>query len=205
MKLTLLDRSWAAGASWKAAGLPAAPAAGGAHAERTSGPRTRGSTFKTHEKWMIERGVVSGYGAPVAQNPAYSPPQPGGGEPPRRSVVGALARLARARAVRYVATGPTGGMQKSGGTSAIRYLPLTETALNLKILRRMWRLLYRGRSLLEGILEGIWGAASARRPELMAARTFTESESDGHDGTSRPLACASAKRRLGSRDAARAD
>jgi hypothetical protein len=48
----------------------------------------------------IERGVVPGYGAPVAQNPAYSPPQPGGGEPPRRPVVVALARPARARAER---------------------------------------------------------------------------------------------------------
>jgi hypothetical protein len=55
---------------------------------------------KNHEKWTVGRGVVSGYVAPVAQNPAYSPPQPGGAEPPRRSVVGALARPARARAMR---------------------------------------------------------------------------------------------------------
>jgi hypothetical protein len=55
---------------------------------------------KNHEKWTVGRGVVSGYVAQVAQNPAYSPPQPGGAEPPRRSVVGALARPARARAMR---------------------------------------------------------------------------------------------------------
>ena len=56
--------------------------------------------MQNSEKWTIERGVVWGYSMPFAQNPAYSPPWPDGDEPARRPVVGALARPARARAVR---------------------------------------------------------------------------------------------------------
>jgi hypothetical protein len=51
------------------------------------------------EKWTTRRGVVSGYGVPAAQNPAYSPLWHDGGEPPRRPVVGAPARTVRARAM----------------------------------------------------------------------------------------------------------
>jgi hypothetical protein len=58
------------------------------------------NSCKTHAKWTIERGVVLGYGMPVAQNPAHSPPRPDGGEPPRRLVVGALARPVRASRAR---------------------------------------------------------------------------------------------------------
>jgi hypothetical protein len=55
---------------------------------------------KLTQKSTMGRGAVLGRGAPVARNPARSPPQPGGGGPVRRLAAGALARPVRARAVR---------------------------------------------------------------------------------------------------------
>jgi hypothetical protein len=46
--------------------------------------------------------MATGHDAgPPRKNPAYSPPWPGGGEPPRRLVAGAPARPARARAAAW--------------------------------------------------------------------------------------------------------